>query len=151
LNEQRDDLPELSAEESAQLLAYRQGVLSLEQQRAFEEEILKRPDLAQALYDEVNLDQALRVRSQPGRTFHLPRRFLLPLALAALVVLALLPKFTVKSPLEPTPAFRGEETRLSALSPRGVISGTSFEFRWTHLANAQRYRLEIFDAGSTRP
>jgi len=142
----RDARPELPEELGAKLEAYRAGAMSREEQRAFEREILTQPSLAQDLYEAEGIDLALAAaRRSPRR---IPRRLLLPVAAAALLLVALLPRLARNPVLEPAPTFRGSETELVALAPTGELSGEELHFRWTRFEGANSYRVEIFDGES---
>ncbi len=144
-----DEAVGLDEEQGERLLQYRAGEMNEEEQRRFEREVLGSPQLARALYEAEGLDAALRSGGPPAKKpSRLPLRVMLPLAAAAILLVALLPHVSLHTPLEPTPIFRGSETEFLALSPIGAVATSEVSFRWTSVEGAERYRLEVFDAES---
>jgi len=139
----------LSEEQGARVLAYREGRMSASEQRDFETELRNSPELARMLYEAAGLDAVLRARrSFAKKRWPLPKRLLIPLAAAAILAVVLLPHPSLRTPLEPAPVYRGAEGQLSALAPVGSVATPQLRFRWSSFPEAQRYRIEVFDANS---
>ena len=125
--------------------------MSLEEQRAFEQEILESPLLAKRVYEETSLDatfeDAARAhRSRRTAAVERGRRAWFPLLLAAA---ALVVVFVIRGggpdPGEMAPRLRSEDTGFRAISPRGDVAEESVHFAWTPDSLAVAYRIEVLD------
>lgn len=131
------------------LAAYVAGELPDAEARAFEDEILSDPALAEELYADANLAAALAaaarrkgkvVPMRPWVRRHL--KVVVPLAAAAMALFVLVPRGGNDETADET--FRGDgSARL--LSPVGAIDGPPASFTWTRDVGAALYRMELYD------
>ncbi len=154
--------PRLTADQENRLADYRAGRMSPEASRAFERDVLSDDDLASALYGDVNLSMALdevaagameapserKVVKNP-RGWN--RRFLpilVPLAVAALVLLVMFPPERDRGARRGEPTFRGAESSVQIIRPVGVLDDVPTRFVWTLDSGAAMYRVELYDSSA---
>jgi hypothetical protein len=132
---------------------YLGDVLPSDERAQFERDVLEQDDLAEALYAELNLDEALRESAAtssarpalgrgPFRGAGPLWRVILPLA-ASLAILFLVPS-TVRHLREPT-AFRSGATSLVLRSPIGDVPAFPREFVWEPDPRATSYEIVVTD------
>jgi hypothetical protein len=131
------------ARDRERLADYLEGRLPLDQQRSFEQELLRDPSAARDLYEELGVSELLQpARRKPAVVRRL--YWLAPLAAAALVLFMVLPL------REPTrEVLRGEVAALEIVGPDREVSG-EFALRWMPVAGAVNYEVAVFSADAER-
>lgn len=127
---------------------YLGGALSETERKEFERDLLQQDEVAEAFYDEMNLDEMLREsvpdaserKASSGTSS--PWRVILPLA-ASLAILFLVPS-TIRN-LQEHPAFRSGTTSLTLRSPIGDVDAFPREFVWDPDPSAHSYEIVVTD------
>ena len=127
-----------------QMERYRSGEMPEEEARRFEGRILSDDGLSNELYDDVSLERSLQ-ESARGRSRRIarPMAWLIPLAAAALVILAV--QLQRSGPAEP-PVLRGSGQGVELIAPIGPQEVLPTSFRWRPYPQAQSYRFELMDS-----
>ena len=128
------------ARDRERLADYLEGRLPLDQQRAFEQELLQDPSASGELYEELGVREMLRSASRQKTAVVRRLYWLAPLAAAALVLLMVLP---LREPTEEV--LRGEIAELEIVEPGNQVSG-EFVLRWRSVPGAATYEVAIFSA-----
>jgi hypothetical protein len=128
------------ARDRERLADYLEGRLPLDQQRAFEQELLQDPSASGELYEELGVREMLRPASRQKTAVVRRLYWLAPLAAAALVLLMVLP---LREPTEEV--LRGEIAELEIVEPGNQVSG-EFVLRWRSVPGAATYEVAIFSA-----
>ena len=133
---------------------YVAGELSPDERAAFEDEVLADPELADRLYADVNVSEAIKTAATARRErgvqsagaapwWRRPMfRWLVPAAAAAAIAVVVLVQ--PDDPERP-PVMRGDEGQFSAIEPSGEVAAVPVRFAWTSSSGASFYRFELFD------
>ena len=142
-------MSDVSPERQAKIEAFLRGTMPPEERRAFEEEIFRDRELANTVFEDLNVDAALeelREEAAPTtrRSWWRSPRVVVPLAAAATIAVAFLIR-PVDDVGRPGSTLRSPAGEVRALSPAGEVSGRPGRLAWTGRPDAATYRVEIFD------